>query len=209
MGYNGFLSSKTGTVKEGVAIFYNPRKLECIKNETVVIVEHLKTMEYVWSKIHALIADRLNERNSVLQVSIFSSLAQEKTILIIGKKYKKAIMKNKFILNCLFFYPANTHLYFHPDADHIRLLQTIACVDYIETVSTELKNNFKDFRIAVMFCGDFNCTPPYSSFRYLTSGKIEDNDFDWTSRKSFIFRVTIKVHKVFNILFNNRSNRKV
>jgi len=47
----------------------------------------------------------------------------------------------------------------------------------------EYKVKFPDAKISVIFCGDFNCTPPYGSYRLLTGGKIEENDVDWTQRK--------------------------
>lgn len=67
-------------------MFYNPKKLDCMKSETVVINEHLKTMP-IWSKLmeQSSIVERVDERNSVLQVSIFKAKAQENTIIIIGK----------------------------------------------------------------------------------------------------------------------------
>lgn len=34
---------------------------------------------------------------------------------------------------------ANIHLYFHPDADHIRLLQSGLAIKYVENVLNELK----------------------------------------------------------------------
>jgi endonuclease/exonuclease/phosphatase (EEP) superfamily protein YafD len=52
----------------------------------------------------------------------------------------------------------------------------------------EIKNTFPSFQVSVLFCGDFNCTPPFSSYRFLTSGSINQDDFDWTSRK---FSITL------------------
>lgn len=74
-----------------------------------------------------------------------------------------------------------THLYFHPNADHIRLLQTIVCVQHIEAKVRDLKKKFPSRKIRVLFAGDFNCTPPYSSYRFLSAGHIEHDDPEWIS----------------------------
>lgn len=59
---------------------------------------------------------RLSERGTSLQITILESIENNEILLV-----------------------ANTHLYFHPDADHIRLLQAGISNIYIEETIRQLK----------------------------------------------------------------------
>lgn len=89
----------------------------------------------------------------------------------------------KFVIRVGYFSLANTHLYFKPDADHIRLLQTITCLRYLEKKLELVKSKYLGNSVGVIFCGDFNCTPPFGCYRLATGGKITEDDEDWTSRR--------------------------
>lgn len=84
---------------------------------------------------------------------------------------------------------ANTHLYFAPDADHIRLIQGSVCVKYIEYIKEYferlLKPNLKDSKpiISVIFCGDMNSDPKCGLRKLLLEGKIDSDLEDWRSNK--------------------------
>lgn len=164
LGFKGFHISKVGSTKEGIATFYNPNKLSLIKSYECVILDHMKTLPF-WEKLTSAGEEftiRLEERNTVFQLSVFClNNGVSKTMMLVG----------------------NVHLYFHPDADHIRLLQTATCINFLESKISQLRKQISDCNIAVMYCGDMNCTPPFSSYRLLTTGNIEESDEDWTSRK--------------------------
>ncbi len=52
---------------------------------------------------------------------------------------------------------ANTHLFFHPKADFIRLLQAIVCGKHIEKLKYTLLKEEKDIKdLSILFGGDFN-----------------------------------------------------
>ncbi|KAG8239392.1 hypothetical protein J437_LFUL018243 [Ladona fulva] len=76
---------------------------------------------------------------------------------------------------------AATHLYFHPLADNIRLLQTGMCLKYLEHMIEQVS---KDSRATLVFCGDFNSTPEFGVVRLMTCGKVNEDDTDWSSCKS-------------------------
>ncbi|CAL8072870.1 unnamed protein product [Orchesella dallaii] len=160
LGYKGVHTSKTGKTKEGIAMFHNPAKLESLQSVDCVILEHMKTLP-LWARLESVndFTTRLEERNTVFHISVFQVKECPKTILVVG----------------------NVHLYFHPDADHIRLLQTITCINFLETKLSQLKEQYPDYKITVIYCGDLNCTPPFSSYRLLTTGQINEDDEDWSS----------------------------
>jgi len=162
--YQGAFGRKSGDANEGVATFFNKSKFSLLHSETVVILEHMKSLpmwESILSKNPALLK-RLEGRNQVLQVNILQSKANPNLILVVG----------------------NTHLYSRADADHIRLLQTITCAHYLQTKVSGLEADNPGKTVTVIFCGDFNCMPPFSSFRLLTTGSIKGEDKDWQSNEN-------------------------
>lgn len=134
----------------------------------------MKTLP-LWTRLQTVgkeFTERLEERNTVFQVSVFQiNDCRNKTILFVG----------------------NVHLYFHPDADHIRLLQTITCIDFLQKKIAEFKDAGTNQKTTVIYCGDLNCTPPFSSYRLLTTGQVDENDEDWTSRKKY-FKLLLNYH---------------
>lgn len=179
-GFKGRHTSKIGNTKEGIATFHNPSKLTEIEFKSFVILDEMKTLP-LWQRLEAVgneFTQRLEERNTVFHISVFkANHCQKKTILV----------------------ASNVHLYFHPDADHIRLLQTVTCIKILEKTIDRLKYEHPDTKVAVIYSGDLNCTPPFSSYRLLTSGELHENDEDWTSRKYTIRDFQLYFIFVFSI----------
>uniref|UniRef100_T1J5K1 2',5'-phosphodiesterase 12 n=1 Tax=Strigamia maritima TaxID=126957 RepID=T1J5K1_STRMM len=160
----GHLASKAGgKVAEGLACFYNKDKFRCIRTETVVL-KHLVETEGLFSDFLAALEEneqlknRFMNRTTVLQISILESLIEPGARVCV----------------------ANTHLYFHPNADHIRLLQSGVCLRYLEQIIAQevtLGNN----KIGVIFCGDFNSTPESGVYQLVTTQFIPTDYERWNS----------------------------
>lgn len=89
---------------------------------------------------------------------------------------------NKYIL------VANTHLYFAPDADHVRLLQASCCLKYLEFIKdyyySKLRKEYENQpSIGIIFCGDMNSTPDCGLYKLAQEGHIGKNLPDWSSNK--------------------------
>lgn len=80
---------------------------------------------------------------------------------------------------------ANTHLYFHPDADHIRLMQIGFFLTYVKHIyeTTVKQLNIQDDQLSIVFCGDFNSTPECGIFKLMTEGYVPDDFVDFRSSK--------------------------
>ena len=48
----------------------------------------------------------------------------------------------------------NTHLYFHPTADNVRLIQGATALRYLQSICQTFQKEGKE--TALVFCGDFN-----------------------------------------------------
>ena len=69
---------------------------------------------------------------------------------------------------------ANTHLFFHPEADFIRLIQSIVNAKYLEKLKHKLLNDEskKVENVRILFGGDFNSDPPSHAFTYIFTQSI-------------------------------------
>lgn len=105
----------------------------CIESTSIVLGENVAAnplFSELWSKIskNEKLATRLRERGTTLQITVLQ--AQENN-------------NNEIIV------VANIHLYFHPDADHIRLLQGGISNIYLEDVIQKLKTNVRAVKFEI------------------------------------------------------------
>lgn len=118
-------TQKGGEVAEGLACIYNKNKFSLIENDGTVIAEELQNnliFKEFFEKIslNEKVKERLTQRKNVLQ-----------TLLLEFKE------NGKFLLI------ANTHLYFHPDADHIRLIQGGLSILYLKEKVRNIKEKVR------------------------------------------------------------------
>lgn len=105
---------------------------------------------------------------------------------------------------------ANTHLYFAPDADHIRLLQGSVCYRYIEFIKDYYRNilqsnhvNAKS-NIHVVFCGDMNSVPECGLYKLLTEGEVPEDFPDWSSNEEErVTNLSVKAELRFRSAYEN------
>ena len=94
-------------------------------------------------------------------------------------------------LRCLgqpnhFICVVNTHLYFHPMADHIRLLQVVIGLRFLRASLCQFREAVgQDAKVAVVFVGDFNSCPCIAAYSYMTSGEVSRSHPDW-----MVYRMT-------------------
>lgn len=166
-----------GSTAEGLATFFNSEKFSLIKNYGINIGENISTLdifEDLWKKIqdNTNLVKRITERSTAVQVTTLRAIDSNKILII-----------------------ANTHLYFHPDADHIRLLQLAFSMKFVEYVRNETKQELlvDESDISIIFCGDFNSVPECGIFKLMTQQFVEENYIDFQSSKSFLIFTIVKL----------------
>lgn len=145
---------------EGEAIFFNRCKFLPVSEEAVALRDFVQQSPscIAFLSLHPLILNNLLKRHNILQVAFLQSTECRTRYLLV----------------------ANTHLYFHPMGDHIRLLQVAISLKYIETeLETFRQKVEKDAHIAVVFCGDFNSCPCTAAYNYILTGSVSKNHPDW------------------------------
>ncbi|XP_072378791.1 2',5'-phosphodiesterase 12 [Diabrotica undecimpunctata] len=164
LGYGSNFFTKGNEVAEGLALFYYKKKFNLLESHRFVFSEHIfhdKIFEDIWEKIakNENLSKRILERATTMQVNVLDALNREDIIVV-----------------------ANTHLYFHPDADHIRLLQGGLAIRYLENFITSLKEKTSK-RISLIFCGDFNSVPECGIYKLYTEGAVPSDFIDYQSNK--------------------------
>ncbi|GFT17840.1 2',5'-phosphodiesterase 12 [Nephila pilipes] len=75
----------------------------------------------------------------------------------------------------------NTHLYFHPDSDNIRLLQASSCILYLENLLLKYQKENPSCITSLILCGDFNSCPEFGVYHLMTTGSLNEDCIDWHS----------------------------
>ncbi|XP_065209811.1 2',5'-phosphodiesterase 12 [Planococcus citri] len=161
-GYDGEFAKKGGQVSEGVATFFKKSRFKLVSCDKLTLGEdshELSYLSHIWdavSKDESLYA-KLKERTTAAQILLLDYLDKPNHKLIV----------------------ANTHLYFHPSADHIRLLQAAICLGFINNLLNRLNSEDPNSKISVVFCGDFNSTPECGVYKLFTTNFVPETYHEW------------------------------
>lgn len=94
-----------------------------IGEDKILLSEAVKTeacLQPIWEKIkdNSPLLERLLDRSTVASATFLQSHENSNEVLIVG----------------------NTHLYFHPDADHIRLIQGGICIYWLNDIQRNMQS---------------------------------------------------------------------
>lgn len=161
-GMQGVLGLKGGQVAEGVACFFRTDRFSLMHQHTVVLAEILDKEPTLSDLYQAVSANQqlmtlLMERTTAVQLLVLRCNDDPRHKLCV----------------------ANTHLYFRPDADNIRLLQATCCLRLVEQVVALENAKEPGSSTAVMICGDFNSTPEFGVYQLMTTQCVPTDHEDW------------------------------
>lgn len=157
-GFDGVLRVKEKQ-HEGVATFYRRSRFRLLSSHDVVLGEALSSDSLHSDLLQNLSAKpdlkkKVLQMNTALQVSILQDLLQPDRALCV----------------------ANTHLYFYPTAGNVRLVQMAVALTHLGHVISAVSPG-----AALVFCGDFNSTPPSGVCELLTTSSLSQSHSDWLS----------------------------
>lgn len=169
-GMEGLLQKK-GSTSEGVATFYHRDKFSLVQSYGFNLGENIPKQPYfqeLYEKIkgNEKLCERMLALSTALQVTVLKSKVNDQYLIV-----------------------ANTHLYFHPDADHIRLLQIGFFMLYVKHIyrSTIADLNLSEQQMSIIFCGDFNSVPECGIYKLMTEQFVPDDFIDFQSSEcSFV-----------------------
>ena len=151
-------------MQEGSAIFYNQSKFKLI--------------------------DKLELRlGDLIKKDCFKELADQiKANFVLNTRF--SVRPQKLQMNALectqsadsrILLVFNTHFYFHPDSDHIRLLHACLIAKEIEDQIESYSKCYK--HVIPLLAGDFNSCPEFGVYKLFTQSKIDKDLDDWRSCK--------------------------
>ncbi|CAH0603216.1 unnamed protein product [Chrysodeixis includens] len=151
-------------VAEGLACFYRKNRFILAGEEKIVLSEAVQTepcLQPIWEKIknNTPLTTRLLDRSTVASATCLESIDHPDEVLIVG----------------------NTHLYFHPDADHIRLIQGGIVIYWLMDVKEKVAAKYPKKKISIILCGDFNSVPSCGIYQLYTTGRAPSDLPDWKS----------------------------
>ena len=162
--YAAAFANKNNT-KEGVALFYNRAKFKLISVENKVLQQSL-TKDDANSSLHGFVKSntklwsRVSSLGTCVLLSVLQSMDNPSRYLVV----------------------ANTHLYYHPRAANIRLVQILIIVNLLKQKLELLRDSLdNDCTVSYLLCGDFNSKPHTALVEFMLNGHLPFNHADWYS----------------------------
>lgn len=120
-GYEGHYTPKSSGAEEGCAIFVNSKQFY-ITSRIDITLRHVIDADISLQAFFRLCPDLctsvMNKLGSIAQISLLRHIVTDKIVIVV-----------------------NTHLYYHPDADWIRLIQIRAILQVVESISHILRRD--------------------------------------------------------------------
>ena len=164
----GTLTEKTGLTREGCAMFCRSDRWKVARVKSVGLKEAGpmpgEETTAAWVRTQPHLCHALSKISTVAQLAVLEPLEGKEVALVV----------------------ANTHLFFHPGAVHLRCLQARWLLrhademrqQYREELSTS-EGKVSKAAIGLVICGDFNGEPSDGVIRFITRGQLGAGDSDW------------------------------
>ncbi|KAF6038036.1 PDE12 [Bugula neritina] len=146
------------TVKEGSAIFFNKAKFREIGRHNLSIAESIDS--------DVLFADIMKQART-------SNSITEKLLYHSGSSLQVTVLESVDDPThrlCL----CTIHLYFHPMAEAVRLIQTAVSLRHIQRIKGLYES--QNHKVSTVFCGDFNSSPDRQTVQLILNRFIDQSD---------------------------------
>ncbi|ORC93613.1 2,5-phosphodiesterase [Trypanosoma theileri] len=158
-GYDGHYTNKNGGIREGCACFYKRSRFSLVEKHSFPL--NWSTLQEDHPDLAARIIFFPEFREALDNITSIG------TVLLL-----KDLHTNEKLL------VGNTHLFYHANACHIRLLQIYMLLHKLKSLS-ELQS------LPVVLCGDFNFTHITGGYRLVTAGRTEASHPSWDKGELF------------------------
>jgi len=164
-GFDGRHTAKLGASGEGIALFVRRTAFEMAVFEELDLRVATGLPEE-WLKEQHGLADSLERVTTVGQLALL-------------KPAKGGFLQPLLV--------ANAHLFYHPRAGHVRILQLHTLLRAAATLAAG-----EERPPAVLLCGDLNAEPQDGPIRYLASGVLSAKDAEWAAGSAFRFERALR-----------------
>ncbi|KRT80152.1 hypothetical protein AMK59_7673, partial [Oryctes borbonicus] len=122
---------------------------------------------------HIVLSHQLKTNNFFKDILNFMKTYKEVKELFMKQHTSLLVTTLKLVETGDILIVANTHLYYHCEAGHIRLLQIAMILKYIKLQVKRIKSK-EATKVSVIFCGDFNSKPETAVYQFLTRGEVKE-----------------------------------
>ncbi|CAG9760881.1 unnamed protein product [Ceutorhynchus assimilis] len=159
MGYKTHFNRKGNCIPEGLVCAYDMNRFKTLDYKHLVLRTAVQRKQFhdvlTLLDYDEEVKQLFLKQNTSLQVLVLED-KNTKNILVVG----------------------NTHLYYHPDADHIRLIQAFMTTTHLGNIKNSVIREYKPNNIGIVFCGDFNSHYEKSLFGFMRTGTIDPEHKD-------------------------------
>lgn len=168
-GYDGAYINKSGTVKEGCGFLFRCSRYALVRSDSIPL--NYATL----CARHGDLAERVGACPELKEA--LSAVTTIGAYLVLRDlETKKEIVVG------------NTHLFYHANACHIRILQVYMLLHWLHEAAAKTEatpSSSAPSMRPVVLCGDFNCTHSTGAYRLLTTGQVEAAHHSWEKGKVF------------------------
>ncbi|ORM40641.1 putative phosphodiesterase [Babesia sp. Xinjiang] len=169
--YHSWLTIKNTTSDEGCCIFLQRGIFDILESQSLTFKEEVRKPEYREVLARIGVGNWLNY-NEVTYFNRYHTI------------FQMLCLKNTLDDKNNYLFLANTHLYFHPNGRHIRLLQTYVMLNELERFKERCAQRYGfdiDTESSTIICGDFNSFKTEGTFHLMANGWVPYNheDFDF------------------------------
>ena len=172
-GYEGFFSPKTSKV-EGCALFWNQEKLGARCTESVHLRDLFADEGWLEKHLGAEAASTLARDQNLWGILRKISTAAQYALLEVQQGGGRRILV------------ANTHLYFHPGASHIRSLSVAAILAHAADLLS--RHGLTEEDCPVLVCGDLNSEPDTGAIELLARSSVSAEHYEWRDCSRFSWK---------------------
>ncbi|CAM38518.1 conserved hypothetical protein [Leishmania braziliensis MHOM/BR/75/M2904] len=177
-GYDGVYCNKSGSVKEGCGFLFRESRFHLVESASVPL--NFQTLSSMFPDLAGRVGACPELKEALSTVTTIGA----RVVLRETTSDKEVVV-------------GNTHLFYHANACHIRILQAYMLLHWLHEASlippggdavASPSSSFADHappHRPVVMCGDFNCTHPTGAYRLLTTGQVEANHPSWDKGKLF------------------------
>lgn len=164
-GFAGFYANKSGNVQEGCGFLFRRDRFSLEASEVIPL--NWSTLEQREPALAAAVASHSELKEALANLT---SIACILTL-------REANTGRELLLG-------NTHLFYHANACHIRVLQMYMLLSSLRQAAVVPGGGEEAVR-PVVLCGDCNFTHSTGAYRLVTTGQVEDTHHSWEKGKLF------------------------
>ncbi|VDM41353.1 unnamed protein product [Toxocara canis] len=165
-GYEVFFKKKAALVNEGLMICCRKKHFNLLDAYDMWLTDLLDLQKFPENEDVVHLLERDEETKNLF-------ITRPTVIQLLSFELQPESGRDSIIL------AANTHLYFDPRHEHIKVLQTVLCARYIARITHKLHQQRPKTRLYHLFAGDFNSTPDGGVYELLSQGCISKEHECW------------------------------